>query len=78
MEEGIFPHQRSLQSEHAIEEERRLAYVGMTRAQSELYLFTAKMRKIFGQTHVNLPSRFITEIPESCYEKVSPDQIADR
>lgn len=75
MEEGIFPHKRSLQSERAIEEERRLAYVGMTRAQRQLYLFTAKMRKIFGQTHVNLPSRFIAEIPAFYLQKVSHGSI---
>lgn len=72
MEEGIFPHQRSLNSDRAIEEERRLAYVGMTRAQRELYLFTARIRNIFGQTHYNLPSRFITEIPTTYLEKVQP------
>ena len=72
MEEGIFPHQRSLDHERAIEEERRLAYVGMTRAQKQLYLFTAKTRRIFGQTHLNLPSRFIQEIPKADLERVQP------
>lgn len=78
MEEGIFPHQRSLQSERALEEERRLAYVGMTRAQRQLALFTAKTRKIFGQTHFNLPSRFIAEIPDPLLEKVSKRNVSVR
>lgn len=78
MEEGIFPHQRSLQSEQAIEEERRLAYVGMTRAQRQLALFTAKTRKIFGQTHFNLPSRFIAEIPDPLLEKVIKRNVSVR
>lgn len=64
MEEGIFPHQRSLGSEQALEEERRLAYVGITRAEKQLYLLHTKMRKIFGQTSLNPPSRFLTELPD--------------
>lgn len=70
MEETIFPHQRSLDNEQAIEEERRLAYVGMTRAREQLYLFYTKMRKIFGKTSLNPPSRFLQEIPENCFERL--------
>lgn len=70
MEESIFPHQRSLDSEQAIEEERRLAYVGMTRARKSLYLFHTKMRKIFGKMSINPPSRFLAEMPEDCIEKM--------
>ena len=64
MEEGIFPHSRSLSSEPETEEERRLCYVGMTRAKEKLYLTHTKQRTIYGSTHLNDPSRFIKEIPE--------------
>ena len=62
MEEGIFPHFRSLQSDSSIEEERRLAYVGITRAQQELYLTFATRRTIFGNVSFNPPSRFLRDI----------------
>jgi DNA helicase II / ATP-dependent DNA helicase PcrA len=62
MEESIFPHFRSLQSDSAIEEERRLAYVGITRAQQELYLTFATRRTIFGNVQFNPPSRFLRDI----------------
>ena len=62
MEESIFPHFRSLQSDGAIEEERRLAYVGITRAREELYLTFASRRTIFGNTQFNPPSRFLRDI----------------
>lgn len=78
MEESIFPHQRSLESEQAIEEERRLAYVGMTRARKGLYLFHTKMRKIFGKTSLNPPSRFLAEIPEDCIEKLGGMGVSRR
>ncbi|MGG6432825.1 DNA helicase PcrA [Anoxybacillus sp. D401a] len=68
LEEGIFPHNRSLNDEDEMEEERRLAYVGITRAEEELFLTRAHMRTLFGQTHVNAPSRFIGEIPEDLIE----------
>lgn len=64
MEEGIFPHVRSLDDEEGMEEERRLAYVGITRAKKRLYLTRARMRMLFGQTSANLPSRFLSEIPD--------------
>jgi DNA helicase II / ATP-dependent DNA helicase PcrA len=64
MEDGIFPHFRSMTDTHELEEERRLAYVGVTRAQQRLYLTHAWGRTIFGQTQFNPPSRFLGEIPE--------------
>jgi ATP-dependent DNA helicase UvrD/PcrA len=64
MEDGIFPHFRSMTDAHELEEERRLAYVGVTRAQQRLYLTHAWGRTIFGQTQFNPPSRFLGEIPE--------------
>jgi len=70
LEEGVFPHSRSLMEEAEMEEERRLAYVGITRAEEELYLTNAQMRTLFGRTNVNPPSRFIDEIPEELIENV--------
>jgi DNA helicase-2/ATP-dependent DNA helicase PcrA len=63
MEEGIFPHYRSLTEPAELEEERRLCYVGMTRAKKRLYLVSAEERLIFGENWYNGPSRFIEEIP---------------
>lgn len=63
MEEGVFPHSRSLMDENEMEEERRLAYVGITRAEEELYLTNAQMRTLYGRTNMNPVSRFISEIP---------------
>ena len=68
MEENIFPHNRSMFDEKEMEEERRLAYVGITRAEQELYLTHAKMRTLFGRTNMNPVSRFINEIPEELVE----------
>jgi DNA helicase II / ATP-dependent DNA helicase PcrA len=68
MEEGVFPHSRSLMEEAEMEEERRLAYVGITRAEEELYITNAQMRTLFGQTKMNPESRFIKEIPEDLLE----------
>ncbi len=65
LEEGIFPHSRSLGSDSEIEEERRLAYVGMTRAREELHLFHAHRRALFGQPNFNRRSRFLDEIPHN-------------
>ena len=64
MEEGIFPHMRSLGDPTQLEEERRLAYVGVTRAQERLYLTHAVTRTLWGATNYNSPSRFLGEIPE--------------
>ncbi len=63
MEEGLFPHQSSLADEQELEEERRLCYVGMTRARARLILSYAERRRQWGSTHWNPPSRFIEEIP---------------
>jgi DNA helicase-2/ATP-dependent DNA helicase PcrA len=63
MEDGIFPHFRSMTDTAELEEERRLAYVGITRAQERLYLTHAWSRTLFGQTNYNPPSRFLGEIP---------------
>ncbi|WP_420768503.1 DNA helicase PcrA [Parageobacillus thermoglucosidasius] len=71
MEEGIFPHSRSLEDEDEMEEERRLAYVGITRAEEELFLTSAQMRTLFGYTNMNAVSRFIHEIPEELVERVN-------
>ena len=68
MEEGIFPHSRSLDDQN-VEEERRLAYVGITRAKDRLYLVHARARNLWGSTLYNMPSRFIGEIPAALLEK---------
>jgi DNA helicase-2/ATP-dependent DNA helicase PcrA len=71
MEEGLFPHSRSLWDTGALEEERRLAYVGMTRAKKLLYLTFADRRLYFGQKTSNPPSRFIIDIPEDLLETIN-------
>jgi DNA helicase-2/ATP-dependent DNA helicase PcrA len=77
LEEGIFPHSRSAYDENELEEERRLAYVGITRAEKELYLTNAQTRTIFGRTSATAESRFIREIPEDLLELLS-NQSANR
>lgn len=72
MEEGLFPHSRSLESEEEVEEERRLCYVGVTRAQKRLFLSLASQRSLFGSFQYNEPSRFLSEIPPSCLTVVKP------
>lgn len=74
MEENIFPHSRSLESEDEMEEERRLAYVGLTRAEEKLFLSCAQMRMIFGRTSMNQPSRFIGEIAADVIEPVGGER----
>jgi DNA helicase-2/ATP-dependent DNA helicase PcrA len=69
LEDGIFPHLRSMTEPEEMEEERRLAYVGITRAQQRLYLTHAWARMIFGQTQYNPPSRFLGEIPDGLMEE---------
>lgn len=64
MEEGLFPHSRSLMDRNELEEERRLCYVGMTRAKEKLFLTYARRRLFFGQRATNMVSRFILELPE--------------
>jgi len=72
LEESVFPHSRSLVEEAEMEEERRLMYVGLTRAEQHLYLTNAQMRTLFGRTNMNPPSRFIKEIPEELLEGIMP------
>lgn len=71
MEEGIFPHANSFTEEGGLEEERRLCYVGITRAKERLYLTNAKKRMLYGKESQNAPSRFINEIEESLIEKTN-------
>ncbi len=73
MEEGLFPHSRSLWEKEQMEEERRLMYVGITRAKEVLYLTYASKRMIYGETSSNAPSRFIADIPEHLLDgKIEP------
>jgi DNA helicase II / ATP-dependent DNA helicase PcrA len=72
MEEGLFPHQRSLSDLDGLEEERRLAYVGMTRAMRQLYLTCAEQRRLHGVDSYGQVSRFVREIPEDLIEEVRP------
>ena len=74
LEEGIFPHNRTLSEPAEIEEERRLAYVGMTRAEERLYVTSAWTRTLFGGSQSNPPSRFLSEIPAELVD----DRSADR
>ena len=72
MEEGLFPHELSLQDGEGIEEERRLCYVGMTRARKQLYLTCAEQRRLYGRESFAHPSRFLNEIPKHLMEEVRP------
>jgi DNA helicase-2/ATP-dependent DNA helicase PcrA len=78
MEEGVFPHSFSLGEREDLEEERRLCYVGMTRAKKYLYLTSAQMRTLYGHTNSNEMSRFIKEIPEDLIEIVSRESSSKR
>lgn len=69
MEEGIFPHARSMEKESELEEERRLCYVGITRARHEVYLSYANRRSVFGNVSYNQPSRFLKEIPSELFRE---------
>ena len=69
MEEGLFPHSRSMMDKSELEEERRLCYVGMTRAKEKLFLTYSRKRLFFGQKTTNIVSRFILELPEGVLEK---------
>ncbi len=75
MEEGIFPGNQSIYSEEDLEEERRLAYVGVTRAKEKLYLINARQRMLYGTTNRNLASRFIREIPVSVTKDITVDNF---
>ncbi|MAZ39974.1 MAG: DNA helicase II [Legionellales bacterium] len=70
MEEGLFPHYLSVNDPNQIEEERRLCYVGMTRAMKNLYLTFAETRRMYGSESRNRPSRFLTELPNDCVNEV--------
>src|SRR5881396_866271 len=72
LEEGLFPHARSLEEAEGLEEERRLCYVGMTRAKQHLYLSHARTRTIFGSTMPGVPSRFLEEVPAELVTKPTP------
>jgi DNA helicase-2/ATP-dependent DNA helicase PcrA len=72
MEDGLFPHQRSVADPQGLEEERRLCYVGMTRAKQLLYVTYAEQRRLHGMDSASQPSRFIAEIPEEFVEEVRP------
>ena len=72
LEEGLFPHSRAGDDVEEIEEERRLCYVGMTRAQSNLVLTSASRRRVFGEYQSTEPSRFLDEIPAELVERIAP------
>ena len=80
MEEGLFPHSRTIYAPHELEEERRLCYVAITRAKERLYVSLAKWRTIYGSRHANIPSRFLDEIPARllAWQKLELDDMPDR
>ncbi len=78
MEDGLFPHQRSINDPAGLEEERRLCYVGITRARSELYLTYAEQRRLHGVENFATPSRFLRELPAELVEEVRPAMIVSR
>jgi len=78
MEDGLFPSKKSIFEHDDVEEERRLCYVGITRARKKLYLTNAKQRTLYGSTSYTIPSRFISEIPDDLYDEVSKENINRR
>jgi DNA helicase-2/ATP-dependent DNA helicase PcrA len=78
MEDGLFPHQRSINDLGGLEEERRLCYVGATRAMQSLYLTYAEQRRLHGRDSFALPSRFLAEFPKSCVEEIRPQVQVSR
>ena len=72
LEEGLFPHENSLNELDGVEEERRLMYVAITRARRRLYLTHAQTRMLHGQTRYNIASRFLSEVPRELLEWLSP------
>ena len=76
LEEGLFPHSRSREDEAELEEERRLCYVGITRADAQLLLTSAARRRVFGEYQSTEPSRFIDEIPADSIERDEPAPIS--
>jgi DNA helicase-2/ATP-dependent DNA helicase PcrA len=78
LEEGILPHSRSMLSYAEMEEERRLMYVGLTRAKEKIYLLFTRQRNLFGSTQMNSPSRFLEDIPENLMQKNSYREIEQK
>lgn len=78
MEDGLFPSKRSIEEDESVEEERRLCYVGITRAKKKLYITNASKRTMYGSTTYTMPSRFIAEIPEKLFDEESLDNISLR
>ncbi len=78
LEEGLFPHEQSAVEKDGLEEERRLAYVAITRARERLYLSFAQTRMLHGQTRYNLPTRFLEEIPEGVTKWLTPRHAGQR
>ncbi|WP_047979586.1 DNA helicase PcrA [Ornithinibacillus contaminans] len=76
LEENVFPHSRAMFDEEEMEEERRLAYVGITRAEKQLFLTNAKMRTLYGRTNMNPISRFINEIPDELIDGIEQAKAA--
>jgi len=76
MEEGLFPHENSMNDADGLEEERRLMYVAITRARKRLYLTHSQTRMLHGQTRYNLKSRFFDELPDECLKWLTPKQSA--
>jgi len=72
MEDGLFPHQRSSEEPGRLQEERRLCYVGITRARQQLVLTCAERRRLYGKDHYPLPSMFIGEIPKEYIQDIRP------
>ena len=72
MEDGLFPHQRSIADPSGLEEERRLCYVGITRTMQTLYITYAEQRRLHGMDKSSQPSRFIAEIPDEFVEEIRP------
>ncbi len=78
LEDGVFPHQRSLTEPDELEEERRLCYVGITRAREKLHISHAWARSLYGGTQYNPPSRFLDEIPEGLVQEHQGERRAAR
>jgi DNA helicase-2/ATP-dependent DNA helicase PcrA len=78
MEDGLFPHQRSLNDLNGLEEERRLCYVGATRAMQHLYLTYAEQRRLHGVDTFAIPSRFLHEFPQDLIEEIRPQVKVSR
>jgi DNA helicase-2/ATP-dependent DNA helicase PcrA len=76
LEEGLFPHQRSIEEDGRLEEERRLCYVGMTRAMQQLYICYAEIRRLYGKENYTQPSRFLSEIPDEFVEEIRTSRIS--